>query len=137
MVSATGLSGIRNAQGGTVSTKKAEKEAERLLVAARAAVDEAERAVKKLDKRSRKTAEELSARLEQAAKDAKKAVKRTEKTARAAAAQADAVSSGGVAATPSSGIPTFHGLRDRAKAQGIQGYSRMNKAQLLHALGEG
>jgi ElaB/YqjD/DUF883 family membrane-anchored ribosome-binding protein len=117
-----------------VTTKKAEKDAEKLLVAARAAVDDVERAVKKLDKRSRKEAEELGARLEQAAKDAKKAVKRNEKTARTAAAQTPA---GGAADTPSSGIPTFHSLRDRAKAQGIQGYSRMNKAQLLHALGEG
>ena len=119
-----------------MSTKKAEKEAERALVAARAAVDEAERAVKKLDKRSRKEAEDVSARLEAAAKDAKKAVRRTQKTA-AAKAQADAMAGAEVAATPSTGIPTFHGLRDRAKAQGIQGYSRMNKAQLLHALGEG
>ncbi|MFF2051801.1 hypothetical protein ACFVU2_09390 [Leifsonia sp. NPDC058194] len=124
-----------------MSTKKAEKDAERALVAARAAVDEAERAVKKLDKRSRKEAEELSARLEQAAKDAKKAVKRTERTEKAEkaarTAQAEPASAGGTAAAPSTGIPTFHGLRDRAKAQGIQGYSRMNKAQLLHALGEG
>lgn len=120
-----------------MSTKKAEKDAERALIAAREAVDEVERAVKKLDKRSRKEAEELGARLEQAAKDAKKAVKRTEKTARTAAAQAEAVSDSVVAATPSTGIPTFHALRDRAKSQGIQGYSRMNKAQLLHALGEG
>lgn len=120
-----------------MSTKKAEKDAERALVAARAAVDEAERAVKKLDKRSRKAAEELASRLEQAAKDAKKAVKRTEKTAHTAMEHAAAAASGESAVAPSSGIPTFHGLRDRAKAQGIQGYSRMNKAQLLHALGEG
>ncbi|GIT79061.1 hypothetical protein LLS1_07300 [Leifsonia sp. LS1] len=120
-----------------MSAKKVEKEAERALVAARAAVDEAERAVKKLDKRSRKAAEELTARLEQAAKDARKAVRRSEKAARAAKEQADAIAGPDVAASPSSGIPTFHSLRDRAKAQGIQGYSRMNKAQLLHALGEG
>ncbi|WP_025156789.1 hypothetical protein [Leifsonia aquatica] len=120
-----------------MSTKKAEKDAERALVAARAAVDEAQRAVKKLDKRSKKEADELAAALEQAAKDAKKAVKRVEKTARTAAEHAQAVTAEATPVASSTGIPTFHGLRDRAKAQGIQGYSRMNKAQLLHALGEG
>lgn len=120
-----------------MSTKKAEKDAERALAAARAAVDEAEKAVKKLDKRSRKEAEELAARLQQADKDAKKAARRSEKTARAADGPAASRPRGAGDPVPSSGIPTFHALRDRAKAQGIQGYSRMNKAQLLHALGEG
>ncbi|WP_434317450.1 hypothetical protein [Leifsonia sp. P73] len=128
-----------------VAKKKAEKDAEKALITARAAVDEAQRLVKKLDKKTRKEADDLAAALEQAAKDAKKASLRARKTAEAAAkdakekAQAARERARTAASAPaaSTGIPTFRDLRDRAKAQGIQGYSRMNKAQLLHALGEG
>ncbi|MEY9953630.1 hypothetical protein [Leifsonia sp. EB34] len=128
-----------------MAKKKAEKDAERALITARAAVDEAQRLVKKLDKKARKEADELEAALEQAAKEAKKASQRARKTAEAAAKEAKekartARERARVAASApaaSTGIPTFRDLRDRAKAQGIQGYSRMNKAQLLHALGEG
>lgn len=125
--------------------KKAEKEAEKALITARAAVDEAQRLVKKLDKKTRKEADELEAALEQAARDAKKAAQRARKTADQAAKDAkqkaqaarEHASTAAAAPAPGTGIPTFRDLRDRAKAQGIQGYSRMNKAQLLHALGEG
>ncbi|WP_426624030.1 hypothetical protein ACPPVW_15830 [Leifsonia sp. McL0607] len=128
-----------------MAKKKSEKEAERALITARAAVDEAQRLVNKLDKKSRKEADELAAALEQAAKDAKKAAQRARKNAEQAAkdakqkAQTAREKARTAASVPaaSTGIPTFRDLRDRAKAQGIQGYSRMNKAQLLHALGEG
>ena len=128
-----------------MAKSKAQKTAEKALDAARDAVDEAQRAVKKLDKKTRKEADELAARLEAAAKDAKKAAQRAKRTsvgakpaptrkARPASVAAEATAP---TAVPLTGIPTFRDLRDRAKAQGIQGYSRMNKAQLLHALGEG
>ena len=116
--------------------KKAEKDAEKAIAAARTAVDEAQRLVKRLDKKARKEADELAAALAQAEKDAKKAIRRTEKTQRQAA-QAAKERAAAAAVPSSTGIPTFRDLRDRAKARGIQGYSRMNKAQLLHALGEG
>lgn len=118
---------------------KAEKDAGRALTAARAAVDEAQRAVKRLDKKTRKEADELAAALEQASADAKKALQRSKRTERTARQQAGAGAAAAEAGRPSpgTGIPTFRDLRDRAKARGIQGYSRMNKAQLLHALGEG
>nr|WP_218881624.1 hypothetical protein [Leifsonia shinshuensis] len=113
------------------------------MTTARAAVDEAQRLVKKLDKKTRKEADDLAAALEQAAKEAKKAAQRARKTAEQAAKaakekeQAAVARAVAAASSPGTGIPTFRDLRDRAKAQGIQGYSRMNKAQLLHALGEG
>ncbi|NUU05366.1 hypothetical protein [Leifsonia sp. C5G2] len=116
---------------------KTEKAAERALDAARVAVGEAEQAVKKLDKKTRREAEDLADRLAQAAKDAKKAVHRAKKTAEQARTSAKSVAEHVGPPASSTGIPTFRELRDRAKARGIQGYSRMNKAQLLHALGEG
>ncbi|MGO4535343.1 hypothetical protein [Leifsonia sp. 2MCAF36] len=116
---------------------KAEKTAERALDTARVAVGDAEKAVKKLDKKTRREAEDLADRLAQAAKDAKKAVRRAKKTADDARASAKSVAEHVAVPASDTGIPTFRELRDRAKGRGIQGYSRMNKAQLLHALGEG
>jgi hypothetical protein len=118
-----------------VAKSKAEKAAEKALLAAREAVDEAERAVRKLDKKTRKEAEALAGRLQTAEKDERKAVQRSRRAP--AAGGAGSAASRPPAQQHSTGIPTFRDLRDRAKARGIQGYSRMNKAQLLHALGEG
>jgi len=120
-----------------VAKNKAEKAAEQALDTARVAVGEAEKAVKKLDKKTRRQAEDLSDRLAQAASDAKKAIRRAKKTAQDARASAKSVTEHVAAPASNNGIPTFRELRDRAKGRGIQGYSRMNKAQLLHALGEG
>ncbi|WP_431221234.1 hypothetical protein [Leifsonia xyli] len=115
---------------------KAEKTAEKALETARVAVGDAEKAVKKLDKKSKREAEALAARLQQATKDAKNAVHRSQKTASAGTPGTTTTASTTTGGS-STGIPTFRDLRDRAKDRGIQGYSRMNKAQLLHALGEG
>jgi len=120
-----------------VAKSKAEKAAEKALDTARVAVGEAEKAVRKLDKKTKREAEDLRDRLEAAAKDAKKAVRRAGKTADEARASAKSVAEHVAVPASHTGIPTFRELRDRAKARGIQGYSRMNKAQLLHALGEG
>ena len=120
-----------------MAKSKAEKVAEKALDSARVAVGEAEKAVKKLDKKTRREAEDLADRLQRAAKDAKKAVQRAKKTAADARVSAKQLMDHVDAPASSTGIPTFRELRDRAKDRGIQGYSRMNKAQLLHALGEG
>ena len=120
-----------------MAKNKAEKVAEKALDTARVAVGEAEKAVKKLDKKTRREAEDLKDRLTLAAKDAQKAVHRSKKTADQARASAKSVADHVAAPASSTGIPTFRELRDRAKARGVQGYSRMNKAQLLHVLGEG
>jgi predicted nucleic acid-binding Zn-ribbon protein len=120
-----------------VAKNKAERAAEKALDTARIAVGEAQKAVKNLDKKTRKDADELAGRLEQAAKDAKKAIRRAKKTAVDARRAAAQVAEHVTATASNTGIPTFRELRDRAKSRGIQGYSRMNKAELLHALGEG
>ena len=128
--------------------KKAIKAAEKALAEAKSAVSDARRAVKKLDKKTRRKADDLRDELNTAAKSARKAIKRAERTATrrrtarpeqitmhriSAHAESRAQAPQEVATAASTG-PTYRELREQAKAKGIRGYSRMDKASLAAAL---
>jgi len=128
--------------------KKSVKAAEKALATARAAVSDAEQAVRKLDKKTRRKADELRRELAEAEKSARTSIKRAEQTAtqrRAAEAARitvrrvagteqgrDRARNDGASDTPTT--PTYRQLREQAKARGIRGYSRMDKASLTSAL---
>lgn len=142
--------------------KKAQKAAEKALVKAKDAVADAKRSAKKLDKKTRRKAEALRVELKDAKKSVRTSVRRAEGTDAKRAAAADQVAprriivpensaaensaaeitavavtavAPDVATTAPVGEPTYRELRERAKLQGIPGYSRMDKATLAAALG--
>jgi hypothetical protein len=127
--------------------KKSIKAAEKALAEAKSAVSDARQAVKKLDKQTRRKADDLRDELNKAEKSVRKSIKRAERTAtqrRAAHAEPTvhriSVPSQGRAqalhevAADASTAPTYRELREQAKARGIRGYSRMDKASLTAAL---
>lgn len=127
--------------------KKSVTAAEKALAKARIAVSDAGRAVKKLDKKTRRKADALKRELVEAEKSAKKSVaraERTESTRRTSQAEpitvqriADpgpgTITGDGAGAPPTA---TYRELREQAKAKGIRGYSRMDKAALTTAIGD-
>lgn len=131
-----------------MAKKKAVKAAEKALAKAKSAVSDAEQAVRKLDKKTRRKADELRRELRKAEKGARASIKRAERTAsQRRAAQADQVPVHRIAspdegkeprraevASDASAGPTYRELREQAKAKGIRGYSRMDKASLTAAL---
>lgn len=128
--------------------KKAVKAAEKALAEAKRAVSDARQAVKKLDKKTRRKADDLRDQLNKAEKSARKSIKRADRTAtQRRAAQAELITVHRISA-PEEGKdqprhevaaqvstdPTYRELREQAKARGIRGYSRMDKASLTAAL---
>ena len=127
--------------------KKSIKAAERALAKARVAVADARRAVEKLDKKTRRKAEALRLELRKAEKSARKSRKRADATATLQAGRLDQRTVEQIAVPPDSQprvsrdddqspttTPTYRELREQAKAKGIAGYSRMDKAALTAAL---
>lgn len=136
--------------------KKSRKtnDVDEVLERARLAVEEARLAVKKLDKKTRREAQELADALHKAIKDAKKAVRRLEHNTQSGSARdalislSTMVTPGASAALPATVAATkkrektapststtseatsYAELREKAKALGITGYSRLTKSEL-------
>ena len=125
----------------TKKTASTEKKAKKALSRAEEAVQVALDAVRDSSKALRKQAVALSEKTEKLAAKHAKAVLQLEKAHKKAAASATTAESGVDSSlltpplpSPQPVPPTLIQLRQRAKEQGITGYSRLNKAALIEAL---